>query len=79
MVAAYAGAALVAGVILLLSTVWAARVAALVVGGVCLLVAGVFVLVGRGQIKAATPPVPKHAVEGVKRDVEAVKEGTTRR
>jgi len=41
-------------------------------------VAGVLALVGRNQIRQATPPVPEQAVEGIKRDVETVKEGIRR-
>jgi membrane protein len=78
LVAAYAGAALVAGVILLLATVWAAWVAALVVAGAGLLVAGALALAGRSQVKRAVPPIPQQAVEGVQRDIKAVKEGAHR-
>jgi membrane protein len=78
LVAAYAGAALMAGVILLLATVWAAWVAALVVAGAGLLVAGVLALAGRSQVKRAVPPVPEEAIAGVKQDIEAVKEGVHR-
>jgi uncharacterized membrane protein YqjE len=78
LVAAYAGAALTAGVILLLTTVWPAWVAAMVVAGAGLVVAGVLALAGRNQMKNGVPPIPEEAVEGVQRDIEAVREGAQR-
>jgi membrane protein len=78
LIAAYAGLALMAGVILLLATVWAAWVAALVVAEAGLLVAGALALAGRSQVKRAVPPIPQQAMAGVKQDIEAVKEGAHR-
>ncbi len=63
---------LLAGVVLLLATVMPAWGAALVVGGFLLLVAGVMALMGRGQVRKATPPVPQAAVQGVRTDIETV-------
>jgi len=46
--------------------------AAFVVGAALLLVAGLMALVGRGQVRKASPPVPEAAVKGVREDIEAV-------
>ncbi|HEX5406977.1 MAG TPA: phage holin family protein [Pseudonocardiaceae bacterium] len=78
LIAAYAGLALMAGVILLLATVWAVWVAALVVGGAGLLVAGGLALAGRSQVKRAVPPIPTEAMAGVQEDIKVVKEGVHR-
>ncbi len=46
----------------------------LVVVALALLVAaGVVALVGRKQVAQATPPLPQHAVEGVKEDIATIK------
>ena len=74
----YGGAALVACAVLALALVLQPWLAALVVGVVVLLVAGVLALAGKKQVQAATPPVPEKAVGSVKKDVEAVKEGLHR-
>ena len=47
--------------------------AALIVGVVYLVVAGVLALTGRRQISQATPPVPSEAMESTKEDVEWLK------
>lgn len=74
----YGGAALVACAILALALVLAPWLAALIVGAVVLLAAGVAALIGKRQVEAATPPVPEDAIASVKKDVEAVKEGLHR-
>ena len=50
-------------------------VAALIVGGALLVLAGLVALMGRARIKAVAPPVPERALQGVRRDIEAVQEG----
>ncbi len=55
--------------------VWAAAV---IVGGAVLLLAGVLALVGIGQVKRATPPMPQQAIASTKRDIETVKESAKR-
>ena len=55
--------------------VWAA---ALIVGAVVLLLAGVLALAGVGKLKSAAPPVPEQAMASTKRDVETVKESVKR-
>lgn len=49
---------------------WAACLA---VGGGCLIVAACAALLGRRQMKKATPPVPTQAIESTKEDVQWVK------
>jgi membrane protein len=73
--AAYGVGVLIACAVLALSLVLAPWLAALIVGVVVLAVAGVSALVGRSQVKQATPPVPQAAAGSVKKDIEAVKEG----
>lgn len=54
---------------------WAA---ALIVGAVLLLVAGLLAVAGIGQVKKAGPLMPEHAVASTTRDVETVKESVRR-
>ncbi len=70
--AVYGLAALVAAAILGLATVMPAWLAALVVALVLFALGGLLALVGRGQIKRGTPPLPEQAVAGIKADVEVI-------
>ncbi|MEV4756706.1 phage holin family protein [Micromonospora sp. NPDC049559] len=63
---------LVAAAVLLLALVLPAWASALIVAGLLFLLAGVFALVGRQQVKRAVPPVPLAAAEGVRADVETL-------
>jgi Flp pilus assembly protein TadB len=63
--------AAIAGLALVLAT-W---LAALIVGVALLAITGVAVLVGRGQLRRALPPVPEQAVDSVKADVQAIRDG----
>ena len=72
--ALYGLGALIATVIAALALVMPVWLAALIVAIVIFIVAGVLGLLGRGQIRRATPPVPENTVESVKRDVAAVSE-----
>jgi uncharacterized membrane protein YqjE len=47
--------------------------AALIVAVVLLAAAGVVALMGKRQVKQATPAAPEHAIEGVKEDLAVVK------
>nr|WP_221333441.1 phage holin family protein [Nocardia transvalensis] len=76
--ALYGGAALVACVVLAVATALAAWLAALIVGAAVLVIAAVLALIGRRQVRAASPPVPQEAVVSVKTDIETVKEGLHR-
>jgi Putative Actinobacterial Holin-X, holin superfamily III len=58
---------------LALANVIPAWAAALVVGAVLLAVAGVLALLGRRQIKHATPPVPQQTADSLRADVEEIK------
>ncbi len=78
LVALFGVGTLVAAAVLGLAEVLPAWASALIVAAVLLLVAGAMALVGRSQIKQATPPVPSQAVDSTKHDVEAVKESAHR-
>jgi Flp pilus assembly protein TadB len=70
--ALYGVAALLTTVVLLLALVMPAWLACLIVTVVLLVVAGVLALIGRSQVKKATPPMPEQAVGSVKADIDAV-------
>ncbi len=76
--ALYGLAALFAAAALALALVLPAWLATLIVAVALLAIAGLMVLIGRGQVKRASPPVPAEAVDSVKEDIgtvaEAVKE-----
>jgi membrane protein len=67
--------ALTACAVVALALVMDTWIAALIVGGALLLVAGVLALMGRARLKAVAPPVPERALREVRRDIEAVQEG----
>jgi MFS family permease len=46
---------------------------ALIVAAVLFVVAGVVALVGKKEVQQSTPPMPEHAIEGVKEDIAVVK------
>jgi Flp pilus assembly protein TadB len=68
----YGVGALVATAIIALALVVEPWLAALIVAVVLLLIAGIMALIGRRQVKRATPPVPRDAVDSVKVDIETV-------
>jgi Flp pilus assembly protein TadB len=76
--ALYGLAALFAAAALALALVLPAWLATLIVAVALLAIAGILALIGRGQMKRASPPVPAEAVDSVKEDIgtvtEAVKE-----
>lgn len=74
----YGGGALVAGAVLGLAEAIPPWLAAVIVGVVLLVVAGVLALMGKRQVSAAGPPVPEQALRGVKHDVKTVKESAKR-
>jgi uncharacterized membrane protein YqjE len=59
--------------VVLLDLAWPLWLAVLVVMVVVFAAAGVAALVGKNQLKAATPPVPGDAIAGVQTDVQTVK------
>jgi MFS family permease len=71
--ALYGLGVLIATAILGLATAMDAWLAALIVGVVLLVVAGIVALVGKNRVSEATPVVPTRAVDSVKQDVQAVK------
>jgi uncharacterized membrane protein YqjE len=70
--------ALVAAAVLGLANVLAAWLAALIIGGALLVVAGVISGLGIVQLRSSAPPVPEQALRSTKRDVETVKESVHR-
>lgn len=78
LLAAYGVAAVIAGLTLLLALVLPAWAAALIAGGALLAVAGVLALLGRSQVRGATPPLPQETIGSVKADVDEVKERARR-
>jgi len=75
MLAFFGIAALITTAVLVLDLWMPAWVAALVVTVVLLAAAAVVALLGRKQVRAATPPMPERAIEGVKQDIETMKGG----
>jgi len=78
LVALYGLGCLIACVIIAISGVLAAWLAALIVGVALLAVAGVAALIGKSRLQKATPPVPEETVSSVKTDVEEIR-GRARR
>ena len=74
LLAFFAAAVLVATAIIALDLVLPLWAAGLIVAGALLVCALGAALGGRSEIQQATPPVPEHAVEGVKQDIATVKE-----
>jgi membrane protein len=70
----YAVGALTAAAILGLATTVDGWLAALIVGGAYLVVAGLLALRGRSKVAEASPPVPEQAIETTKADVQETKE-----
>lgn len=72
-VALYGGLTLVAAAVIALALVLPAWLSALVIGAGLLLVAGAAARLGKRALRAATPPAPEEAAEGVAKDVRAVR------
>ncbi|HEY3904110.1 MAG TPA: phage holin family protein [Streptosporangiaceae bacterium] len=77
-IALFGLACLIACAIIAISGVLSAWLAALIVGGALLAMAGLAALVGKGRLSQATPPVPKETAESLKSDVEVIKERARR-
>jgi hypothetical protein len=69
---------LIAAAVLGLATVLPGWAAALIVGGVILLIAVVLALLGISNLKKGVPPAPTETIESIKKDVRVIK-GTGRR
>ena len=78
LVALYGVGCLIACVVIAISGVLAAWLAALSVGAALLAAAGAAALLGKGRLQKATPPVPEEAIGNLKTDVEVIKERTRR-
>ena len=78
LVAFFGVAVLLAAIVLGLSTVIDAWLAALIVGVVLLGAAAASALMGKKKIEQATPPAPEQAMTSVKRDVDTVKRSARR-
>jgi len=76
-IALYGVGTLLATIILALSLIMDAWIAALIVTVVLFVIAGVAALMGKKQVSQATPAAPKKTIDNVKRDVETVKGGGT--
>jgi membrane protein len=68
---------LIAAVTLALALAVEPWLAALIVGVVLLVVAGVLGLLGKQKVQEAIPPVPEETVQNVKEDIAVVKERGT--
>ncbi|MFK0250765.1 phage holin family protein [Amycolatopsis azurea] len=68
-------ATLIAAVVLALALVMPAWLAAVVTGAALLVIGGLSAVVGKKEVASATPPVPEEAIEGVREDVDTVKQG----
>ncbi len=71
----FAFGVLITTVILALSLVLDAWLAALIVAVLLLVVAAVLGLLGKKSLEKGVPPTPERTAENVKQDVQAVKEG----
>ena len=69
---------LIAAAVLGLATVLPAWAAALIVGGVILIIAGILVAIGLRSLKKGVPPAPTETIESIKKDVQTIK-GTGKR
>ena len=77
-VALFGAGALVAAAVAGLATAMPVWLAALIVGVVLLVVAGVLALAGRSRLRKAAPPVPEQAVRGVQDDVSTLRNAVHR-
>ena len=71
--ALYGLGALTAAGILLLSTAMKAWVAAVVIAGGILTVAGAAALIGKSRLAQAAPPVPEATIETAKKDTKTIR------
>jgi uncharacterized membrane protein YqjE len=78
LVALYGVGALIAAAIVGIGTLIEPWIAALIVGVVLLVVAGVVALLGKKQVEQATPAKPEQAMDSVQQDIDTVKERARR-
>ncbi|MBW1598077.1 phage holin family protein [Streptomyces sp. JJ38] len=65
--------ALVAGAVAALALVLPVWASALIIGGALLLVTGVLAVVGKRELRSATPPTPQQALGSVKADIAEIR------
>jgi len=70
---AYALGIFLALAVAALALVWSVWLSLLVVGAAVVVIAAVLALIGKVQIKAGSPPVPREAVGGISTDLDTVK------
>lgn len=73
--ALFGAGTLITAVVLALALVMPSWLAAVVTGAGLLIAAGLAALVGRKEVERGSPPVPEEAMEGVRKDVDTVKQG----
>jgi Flp pilus assembly protein TadB len=78
MVALYGIGCMIACAVAALSLVLTVWLSALIIGAALLAVAAMLAMAGRGRLRKATPPMPQEAAEGLKTDVEVVRERARR-
>jgi hypothetical protein len=61
-----------------LALVWPAWLAALVIGGGALVLAGMAAVVGRSSLRRSLPPVPQWAISSVREDIDTIRKGARR-
>ena len=69
----FAALVLTAAGVLALALVVPAWAAALIVGGILLVLAALIGLIGYGQLKRGVPPTPTETIDSVKEDVRAIR------
>ncbi len=74
LLAFFAAGVLIATAVIALGLVLPLWAAGLIVAGALLVGALGAALGGRGELRQATPAMPRHAIEGVKQDIATVKE-----
>lgn len=78
LMALYGVGVLLAAAVLGLAQVVSPWLSALIIGGALLLIAALLALLGKRQVKRATPAMPAEAIEGLKTDVKMMKESARR-
>jgi len=78
MLAVYGLGVLLAAAVLGLSTVVSGWLAALIVAGTLVLVAGVLALAGKSQVSKAVPPTPEAAIASTREDLAVIKKAAQR-
>ncbi|MDQ3901855.1 MAG: phage holin family protein [Actinomycetota bacterium] len=69
---------LAAAAVLGLATVLSAWLAAVIIGVILLVLAGIISAFGITQVRQSAPPVPERAMQNTKRDIQTVKESVHR-